>query len=157
MRLIKIFITGLLAMLFFNPVEAQKGVGNEEGVSRSNADIEMAELSGEYVRMKEGPCENTTGRSLSGTHIFLKNDTETTYNVHLGPTASVKYITEKLENGQNVKVTAFRTPEHAENHYVAKEIFAGDEHYILRDDNLKPRWSNKGKGRRGRGRGKGRF
>ena len=49
----------------------------------------VATLSGRLVEIKTGPCEQTTGPALVGTHLLVKNKKGETLNVHLGPEAAV--------------------------------------------------------------------
>lgn len=146
-----VLFIGLFVLSLTFHASAQRGVGKDEGIVRSGEDVEMKTIEGTITQMKEGPCENTTGRSVSGTHIFV-DDESMSYNVHLGPTNVVKRIIPDLETMKKVRVIAFRTSNHSEKHYVAQKIIAEGKEYILRESNLRPVWAgNKGK-RQGRNR-----
>ena len=147
MKIIQILIVSLAVLLSFGSSHAQRGTGQEAGVAYSNADVEEVEISGVVTGKKTGPCKNSTGRSTSGTHVFVKKNDEVTYNVHLGPTGAVSEIAGKLKKGREIMVVAFRTNNHPENNYVAQKIYAGEKDFVLRDENLRPFWAGQGRNR----------
>lgn len=133
---------------------AQRGMGDSSGMARRAVKPELTTLSGKIVSVVTAPCEKTTGRSEAGTHMFLEDSEGEQWNVHLGEAAALRKIVPKLQEGLQVKVTAFRTDKMPEGHYVAKSLSLENEVIELRDDNLRPFWAGRGHGaaRRGGGR-----
>jgi len=129
---------------------AQRGTGQNWGVARWPAGVTHTELNGRVKEVVTEPCEKTTGRSLVGAHFVLEvagEDGQTKdVNIHLGPATLVQFLTDDLKKDATVKVAAFRTDRHEEDHYVAKTVTIGEKAYRLRQDNLRPVWAG---GRRG--------
>lgn len=128
------------------PVFSQKGTGSQTGIAREATNLEIIYISGMINEIKVGPCQNTMGRSNSGTHLIIEVDNNNTLNVHLGPSTEVSHLTNKLKIGQEITIKAFRTNNLSENNFIAKEIFADNQIYTLRDSNLRPVWAEKGRG-----------
>ncbi|QEG36106.1 DUF2202 domain-containing protein [Bythopirellula goksoeyrii] len=141
---------GLIAAFAAIQVQAQRGVGDPVGVAQQAVQPKVVSLSGTVKAIITEPCKMTTGRSEEGTHILLEPTTGGELNIHLGPTASVGSVADKLVVGQTVAVQAFRTDKLPEDNYVAQSISIGDDVIPLRDENLRPRWAG------GRGKQKGR-
>jgi len=144
---------------------AQKGVGDLGGVARKSVRPEIVFLSGEIIEIRTGPCESTTGRSLTGTHLILETAQEEQLNVHLGPADAVADTVAKLSVGQMIVVKAFRTEKMKEKHYVAQSLTFDKTTVELRDAGLRPVWAGRAFGPQwpaargagfGRGRGQGR-
>jgi hypothetical protein len=131
----------LIGMLATSVAEAQRGVGQTSGIARQGVEVPRVTLAGVVVEVEVGPCENTTGRSLVGTHFFLKTPEGKTLNIHLGPADQMEAILNALPVGEEVQVQAFRTERMQADHYVARSITVGDEVLRLRDDNLRPVWA----------------
>jgi len=131
---------------------AQRGVGDPTGVAQQAVKPEVVSLSGEVLEVKTGPCENTTGPSLLGTHLLLKAGEGETLNIHLGPAAQVEFLAADLTAGKTVKVKGFRTEKMEAGHYVAQTVAYGDRTVQLRDENLRPVWAG-GRGARNRAAG----
>lgn len=128
---------------------AQKGMGEDVGIARAAVKPEIVTLQGKIVEVQTGPCKNTTGRAVVGTHVELKTSEGRILNVHLGPTAVVEPIAKRLANVEEVRVNAFRTDAMPEDHYVAQSFTVGKETIRLRDETLQPAWA--GGQTRGRG------
>ena len=145
-----IIIAGVV--LAANPAAfAQKGQGDETGMARQGVQPEIEVISGELDRVETGPCENTTGRAVIGTHIFIKSEEDgEVYNIHLGAAHAVKSYVENLEAGQTIEAHGFRTEQMEDEHFVAKKFTANGISHQLRDENLRPTWA----GERGRGAGR---
>jgi hypothetical protein len=124
-------------------------MGDPTGVARQAIQPEVVTLKGKVVRVETGPCENTTGRSSTGTHFVLKTVNGEKLNVHLGPAAAVKDTADQLSAGLKVKVEAFRTEKMPENHYVAKSLVFDGTTIELRDESLRPRWAGRNVDSRG--------
>jgi len=122
---------------------AQKGKGDETGVARSAVRLETTNVSGKLLRIKDGPCSKTTGRSPTGIHLFLENEEGDEINLHLGPSAAVSHMTEGLEKGDRVTARAFRTDRFAADEYVAVRFSTDDEEFTLRDETLRPVWAGR--------------
>jgi hypothetical protein len=134
-----------------HPANAQKGIGNVYGIGQQQVLPDVETITGELVEIKTGPCENTTGYAVIGTHLFLKNNVnETVYNIHLGAAYAVDSFIARLSIGQNIEVHAFRTEQMDENHYVAKDVSANGHTIQLRDENLRPFWAGERASQRGR-------
>lgn len=127
------------------PVAAQKGTGIQTGVNRESTDPEIIEVSCIIKEILIGPCENTTGRSNSGTHLIVSTDNNTEPNIHLGPTNEVRFIVQDLFIGQNIKCKAFKTDKMADKDFVAIELETDGKFYLLRNSALQPIWAGKGR------------
>ncbi len=133
---------GLIAI----PAMAQKGAGDATGVARQAVQPELETISGTVTTIKIEPCEKTTGHSTTGTHILLKDSDENVWNLHLGPTASVKHVTDQLVVGQEITATVFRTDKLPKDNYVVQTLTIKDTPVRLRDENLRPVWAGPGQG-----------
>ncbi|MFP2995105.1 hypothetical protein ABN763_04310 [Spongiivirga sp. MCCC 1A20706] len=132
----------VLLVLSTTIVFAQKSVGEKQGMCKQGTNPEIIELKGVVTELKKGPCEYTTGRSLSGTHLFLTTADNKTLNIHLGPTSEVsKFVTDI--KGKNIVVKGFRTEMLPEEHYIAKQLVIDDQVTILRNEKLKPFWAGR--------------
>jgi hypothetical protein len=132
-------------------VHAQKGVGDSIGIAQQAIKPEVVSLSGSVKAIMIEPCEMTKGRSTKGTHILLETAVGDQQNIHLGPTASVSHVADKLVVGQTVTVQAFRTDALPKDNFVAQALKIGDETLQLRDENLRPMWAGDRAERKGRG------
>ena len=131
----------LIWVLTTSVAEAQRGTGQASGIARQEVEVQRVTLSGVVVEVEAGPCENTTGRSLVGTHFFLQTPDDKTLNIHLGPTDQIETLVPALDVGEEVQVEAFRTERMQADHYVARSITVGDQVLRLRDENLRPVWA----------------
>lgn len=123
------------------PASAQKGTGDATGVARQAVRPEVVSLSGKVVEIEIGPCENTTGQAVIGTHFILESPKGEKLNVHLGPAQVVDFVADQLPLGKQVKVQAFRTERMSDRHYVAQSLAVDGKTIRLRDDSLAPVWS----------------
>ncbi len=137
----------LIAILMFLSIicYAQKGAGNRTGMAQQRINPEVIKFTGKILEFKDGPCEYTHGRSISGTHLIIEVIDNSLINVHLGPTDEVSHIVGELEIGQEIEVFVFRTSDLAVNHFIAKEIKTGKREFVLRDSILRPFWAGKRK------------
>lgn len=142
-------VLGIALLLAGTSAYAQRGVGEPEGVARQGLAPEQIEVAGTIVRIKEGPCESTTGRAYIGMHYFLETADGTIINLHLGPAESMKAMGVPADVGKPVTARAFRTDKMKDHDYVAIQVTVDDEIYVLRDADLKPLWSYGGRGGRG--------
>ncbi len=169
MRWTRTAMVGLVACALTAPTAlAQRGIGGTEGVARTTDLPDVVTLKGTVAKVETGPCENTTGRALTGTHLLMKGPKSKTLNIHLGPTATVAFVAKELTEGKKVKVEAFRTKQMEKNHYVACAITCDGRAVTLRDAMLRPAWAGggivadgpgqtaRGAGRAGQGMGPGR-
>jgi len=122
---------------------AQKGKGDRTGVARAADRREVTTVSGELLRIKDGECSKTTGRSPTGIHLFLENQKDEEVNLHLGPTEAVSQMVEGLETGDSVTARAFTTDKMEENEHVAVRFRTENEQFILRDETLRPVWAGR--------------
>jgi len=120
---------------------AQKGVGDATGVARQPAAPKIVSLEGKIIEVRTGPCEATTGRAVTGTHVILETAQKEQLNVHLGPAEAVGHIVARLAVGQPITVKAFRTEQMKEQHYVAQSLTFGKTTVELRDASLRPVWA----------------
>ena len=128
--------------------QGQKGRGEEIGLSRQGAKPEMQNIAGTLERIETGPCERTTGRAYYGTHLFIRAEDETLYNLHLGSAEAMQPHVAKLVVGEPIEATAFRTDLLEENHYIAKSLQAGDVAVAVRSEDLSPFWKEQRRGPR---------
>lgn len=133
-----------VALIAHLPIVAQgqKGANNQSGIAGTQMDLEFEDFHVKVVDIKIGPCQNTRGRSYSGTHLIVMNEkSNTRLNIHLGPTHEVSPLTEQLSIGDTVIIKAFKTLDLQANTFIAKEITLGELRYELRDHNLRPFWA----------------
>jgi hypothetical protein len=138
-----------------SPAIAQKGTGEPTGVARQGLKLPIEAMSGTIKDIKIGPCEKTTGRAKEGAHLIVQAPDGRTINLHLGPTFALRDELKQLAAGQDISFEAFRTDRMPKDAYIAKSIKAGDKVFVLRNDNLRPRWAGGRGGGRGRGMGRG--
>ena len=138
---------------------AQKGIGDENGVSRQPTKPAVVAMTVVVSKVDSHPCENTTGPALVGTHFLARGSGGEKLNIHLGPAEKVKKIAKRLEPGLEIRADVFRTGKMPANHYVARTLYIDGQVLHLRDKDLRPFWAGdfagKGNGR-GSGFGKGR-
>ena len=130
---------------------AQKGTGEATGVAQQVAKPKVTLVSGTIHEIETGPCQATTGRASIGTHLVIKTAKGKKLNIHLGPTAAVKHIADRLTTGDAVTISAFRTEKMTKGHFVAQSIVLGEASVQLRDGNLRPLWAGVGTTWQGRG------
>jgi len=147
--LTSVMVLVLWCCVAVSPACAQKGMGDTDGVARLPVKPAVVSLSGKLLSIRSGPCENTTGWAVSGTHILLETQKGRELNVHLGPTATVGYVTERLSVGKEVKAKAFRTAKMPKHHYVAQTLAVDGKSIRLRDADLRPLWAGGGPTRAG--------
>ncbi len=129
---------------------AQRGVGEASGVARQAVRPEVVVLTGKVLQVETGPCENTTGRSILGTHFLMQNSEGETLNIHLGPAGAVEFVAKELAKDKEVRVEAFQTEAMKKDHYVARTLTLDDRMVTLRDETLRPAWAA-GRGAVGQG------
>ena len=159
-----LIVGSLLAVLIPCEAFAQRGVGQTVGVARQGTPRTLESVTGTVSEIKIGPCEATTGRSLTGMHVLLTADDGTTYNVHLGPLQSVRDLLGDVEVGDTLAVDGFRTARLDDDALVASSVTRDGQTVALRQASLQPQWAasasrGQGQGRgmgQGQGRGKGR-
>ena len=140
---LKIIVAGLLmSSILAVSAQAQKGVGDPTGIARQGVQPEVVTLEGTVQEIKIGPCEMTTGKATSGTHVLLESTAGDQLNIHLGPTASVANVVSKLGVGQKIAVQAFHTDKLPQDQYVAQTVTVGGETIAVRDENLRPLWAS---------------
>lgn len=135
------------AVLFVMPLwlYAQKGTGNTSGVAGSNSTVTVENISGNIQKIITEPCTQTTGRFSTGIHLLvetMKDQNKITYNVHLGPAKMVSEITEQLNVGQSIELSAFSTRDLPKNHYIAIELSNNNKTFEFRNADLRPFWAN---------------
>ncbi len=149
----RVILTAILASSVSVSVAAQKGTGEQTGVAQSMADPEISTVTGKLLEIESGPCENTTGWAVNGTHLILESADGTKHNIHLGPMRAVSDFVETLEVGEEISAEVFRTERLPENAFVAVQIEQDDHTFVLRGASLQPFWAASAD--RGRGRGYG--
>lgn len=146
-----ILLTTLLLILSAATADAQRGRGNVSGMGQEWVKPDIIELTGELVEIRTGPCEQTTGRAVIGTHLFIRNHTDgEIINIHLGDAKAVEPFVSGLIIGQKIYVDAFRTELLDEGHFIAVEIESAGRFLTLRQSDLRPFWAGSNRGRRGR-------
>ncbi|MFO7843769.1 MAG: hypothetical protein R6V16_08160 [Bacteroidales bacterium] len=130
---------------------AQKGVGNNSGISQEGLQTQVNEISGSLIEVLNEPCTETTGKYAKGTHLLIKhkiNNEEQILNIHLGPTPLVSEMVDKLVSGTKIELKVYHADGLPDNQFIAQCFSYGNNQYKLRDVNLKPFWANSGTGRR---------
>jgi len=137
--LVAVLVT--LSALIAVPALAQKGTGERTGMAASGERPAITSLEGVITDVKEGPCEQTTGRSDQGTHLIL--DTESgPVNLHLGPSSEVQSLRNGVDVGTEIRADVFRTDRLPPDAFVAVAVTAGDQTFRLRDaETLRPQWA----------------
>lgn len=149
-RKLNLLIATLAIFAAFSfPANAQKGAGDSTGVAGMAVKPAVITLSGTVLEIKTGPCEATTGRSVAGTHLIVRENARV-LNIHLGPEKAVDHVVEQLAVGSPVTFELFRTEKMAEDAYIAKSLTLEGKVIHLRDGSLRPAWAY------GRGSGQGR-
>lgn len=149
----------LVAACFALPATAQRGSGESEGIAPRGERPPAIMLAGTVESVETGPCEMTTGRAAIGVHLQLDTDEHGPVNLHLGPAAALQALLEQVMAGRSVTAAAFRTERLPEGAFIAQSVTVDGDHFMLRDDSLRPRWAigpsiGLGPGR-GEGRGEG--
>jgi hypothetical protein len=153
---LKLIITTFAALLLSVSATAQKGAGEATGIAQQAVKPPVITLSGKLLEIRTGPCENTTGKSPTGTHLIVQSEDGAKLNIHLGPENAVDHVVDQLAAGQSVTFEVFRTERLPDNAYIAKSLLLEDRVIHLRDDNLRPSWAYaQGMGRQGTGQGRG--
>ena len=133
---------GLCALLACFAINAQKGVGEGNGVSQDDFSVTLIELHGVVQNVVEEPCQYASGESEQGIHLIVCTDEKQELNVHIGPTRAVSIWTEGIM-GHAVYLVVFSTENLPENHYIAKEIQWNGQLAQLRDGYMKPFWADR--------------
>jgi len=142
MRWVKMSLLAAVACsLVCSVAVAQRGIGKSSGVAQQAVLPEVTTLNGTVIGVETGPCENTTGYSLLGTHFLMKGPKGATLNIHLGPVGVVDFVAKELVEGQAVEVKAFRTVGMKAGHYVACTVSTKGRRVTLRDSMLRPAWA----------------
>jgi len=140
-------IVGIVLVLNLSAF-AQKGLGDTRGISRTNIQPEIENIEGILDQVKTGPCEHTTGKAITGTHLFIDTgELDQLINVHLGAAYAVESYVNELKPGQFVEIQAFRTEKMKPYEFIAKAITTNGKTLHLRDENLRPFWAGDQKGR----------
>lgn len=143
------------AALVATPALGQRGTGQTEGVARQGEPPPIMTLSGVVEEVQTGECEMTTGRASIGAHVIIQTDEQGAANLHLGPTAAVEDLIDRLQPDTPIEADVFQTERMPEDAYVAQAITVGDDSFTLRNDTLRPMWAIGPGGGRGQGRGAG--
>ena len=141
MDFLKSFIMMLCLTMVGGVSMAQKGAGNMEGIAQNGDYPSLQEIAGTITEIKEGPCQNTTGRSKIGIHFIVKTAANEIFNLHLGPKKSVDQYLSTTEVGDEIKASAFTTSDLSDGHFIVKEYHSNNETIVLRDESFKPVWS----------------
>lgn len=102
---VAVFVSGLSCF----PLLAQRGEGDQQGVSSGPVAAKIVSLSGEVSELKAEPCRMTAGRSSPGTHLVIRTPEGKTVTIHLGPAADVERLTNDLSRGMAIKAEVFWT------------------------------------------------
>lgn len=145
-RTVSVVVCVLVLGLGTSVANAQRGMGDQSGVARQAVKPKVIQLEGSILSVETGPCKQTTGRALVGTHVMLQAKDGKQLNVHLGPELAVAPIAKQLPKGTAVTIAAFRTEKMPEDHYVAQSITVGEKVLTLRDETLRPVWAGQGAG-----------
>jgi hypothetical protein len=92
----------------------------------------------EEVREMTG-MSGMAGGSMHGMHVMLKTDKEM-FEVHLGPVSYLREQKVNLAKGDTIEVSGARVTMGNRRVILAREIRKGDQTWILRDADGRPRW-----------------
>ncbi|KAA5607049.1 hypothetical protein F1188_03850 [Roseospira marina] len=141
-----------LGLLLAGPAQAQRGLGDAEGIVRQGTPTTTKAMAGRVVAVEDAPCAMTTGRASVGAHLILDTDDGTRINLHLGPVAAVPDLLDAVTPGTRIETETFRTEAMPADAAIARTVQVGDLTFELRDAALRPRWRI---GASGRGAGMG--
>ena len=136
-----IFLSTLLLLIWSFTAQAQRGMGDSEGVAQQMLKPRLVRISGKLQEIKTHPCENTTGKADLGTHLILKDKQGRELNVHLGPASVLSKTVKRLKIGRKIELLGFRTDKMPPNQYVAQTLILGSNIIQLRDSGLRPYWA----------------
>lgn len=120
---------------------AQKGRGDDIGLSQQGFQAEVHTVSGTLDHIKVGPCESTTGHAVIGTHFFVKTADGQLLNLHIGPEAFARAFAATLTPGDTVTAEVFQTDKLVTGEYLVKSVTANGTTLQARDDALRPAWA----------------
>jgi hypothetical protein len=140
-RQLIVLVSILIVLSWTGAAPGQLGMGDGKGVAQQRLNPLLVRISGRLQQVSTHPCENTTGKAVLGTHLFLKDKNGLELNIHLGPANEVSEIVKKLIVGNELEFTGFRTDKMPPNHYVAKTLILPNRIIHLRDTALRPYWS----------------
>lgn len=124
------------------PADAQRGVGDPEGVGRWDTPPPTETIAGQVTDVRIAECEHTTGHADLGAHVFLATADGRTLNVHLGPIEALEDFVAGLDDGDSVSAEAFHTEAMPADHFVAVTVTVDGETFRLRAaDDLQPVWA----------------
>jgi len=92
-----------------NVAHAQRGMGDTEGVVRSQAVTKQVTGSAVIEEVVVEECKQTTGRYPIGVHLLVKDTDDQSLNLHLGPEPVLTDITTRLQKGMEISFEAFQT------------------------------------------------
>ena len=141
-----IFTSTLFLLIWSFAAQAQRGMGDSEGVVRQIMRPCLVRISGKLQEVKTHPCENTTGKADLGVHLILKDKQGRELNVHLGPAPALSKTVKQLTVGRKLDLLVFRTDKMSPNQYVAQTLILGSRIIQLRDSDLHPYWAGSGFG-----------
>ncbi|MFW5973714.1 MAG: hypothetical protein ACOCTG_06950 [Bacteroidota bacterium] len=130
-----------LLILTCLPASAQRGVGDPFGIASRVEKPDIHVFGGTITSVEVGPCEASTGRSLTGLHLMVRSEGGHNINLHVGPANDVRPLVGNLEAGTLISFEAFRTEELPENALVARAISHAGGTVVLRDETLRPVWA----------------
>lgn len=131
----------LLAALLAQPAAAQRGTGESEGIARQGERPPVTMLAGMVEAVETGPCEMTTGRAAIGVHLQIETEEHGPVNLHLGPAPALQALLDRVAAGRPVTAAAFRTDRLPEDAFIAQSVTVDGNHFMLRDESLRPRWA----------------
>lgn len=134
-----VFVSMLAAITGY----AQKGIGEQKGVSEAAIPVALVEMNGTVEKVDEGPCIFTAGKAVDGIHLTVLTENQEMANVHLGPTWAISVWVEGMERGDRVTMVVFRTEKLPKGHFIAKELEWDDQRAQFRDGYLKPFWAGR--------------
>lgn len=134
------------SLILQTPAFAQRGMGDAEGVARSQEVVQKISGTAVVQEVAVEECTQTTGRYPVGIHLLAENSDGESLNLHLGPEPVLRKITRQIEEGTEISFKAFRTTQLPENNFIVEVIGFNGKQLTLRDESLRPRWA----GQRGR-------
>jgi len=128
------FLVPMLLVAITLPMLAQRV--QRPGVPKYNPAAE-AVYKGRVADVRDRQCPVSGGM---GTHIILKLEDGTTIEVHLATTEFTKMVGMKLNQGDSIEVTGWKTEFEGVQTILAREVKYGNETYVFRTKDGMSAW-----------------
>ena len=127
-------VTAVAALIVVFPMLATGGGGK---CQKHYDTATVEDFSGEVVEVVEMDCK---GCGVKGVHVKVKGEKES-ITIVLGPAWYVNNQDTKLEAKDKIVIHGSRTTVHGEVAIVPQQISRGDDVFVLRAENGRPKWA----------------